>query len=403
MVKRTFRLFISSTFSDFIAERKVLQTHVFPELESFCAKRGARFQAIDLRWGITEEAQCEHDTMRICLEEIRRSQQLSPRPNFAVLLGDRYGWEPVPARITADHWMRLAATASPADSQTLNQSYQGPDLNAIPPVYHLHARQGNWADNEGREGALLEALRRSAEAAGFQGDDRLPYFASATHQEIVLGALSGDEAPDHVHVYVRNLKHLPQEAVAADFIDWDVKSVSLVRGARERLRELEGALRERLGANVHDLYTNWSQHGKDGARDEQYLADFCQSFLAHQKALIDSELTSIGSSDELAARERAHQEFGLKRSEVFAGREQLLARIFKYTENANIQLARGPLVLIGAGGTGKSALLAKAAQQDLEATRSSDVVVIQRYIGGVPGTESLNTMLFSLVMDISRN
>lgn len=401
MVKRTFRLFISSTFSDFIAEREALQTHVFPELESFCAKRGARFQAIDLRWGITEEAQREHDTMRICLEEIRRSQQLSPRPNFAVLLGGRYGWEPVPARITGDHWMRLAATASPADSQILHQSYQGPDLNAIPPVYHLHARLGNLADNEVREGALLEALRRSAEAAGFQGDDRLPYFASATHQEIVLGALSGDEAPDHVHVYVRNLKHLPQEAVAADFIDWDVKSVSLVRGARERLRELEGALRERLSANVHDLYTNWSQHGKDGARDEQYLADFCQFFLAHQKALIDSELTSIGISDELAARERAHQEFGLKRSEVFAGREQLLARIFKYTENANLQPARGPLVLIGAGGTGKSALLAKAARLDLEATRSGDVVVIQRYIGGVPGNESLMTILFSLVMDIA--
>ena len=52
--------------------------------------------------------------MRIYLEEIRHSQRLSPKPNFAVLLCNRYGWEPVPARITADHWMRLEAVASPA-------------------------------------------------------------------------------------------------------------------------------------------------------------------------------------------------------------------------------------------------------------------------------------------------
>ena len=90
MINRIFRLFISSTFSDFIAEREALQKNVFPRLEKFCAERGARFQAIDLRWGITEEAQREHYTMRICLEEVQRCQQLSPRPNFAVLLGDRY-------------------------------------------------------------------------------------------------------------------------------------------------------------------------------------------------------------------------------------------------------------------------------------------------------------------------
>ena len=109
LTQRVFRLFISSTFSDFVAEREALQKEVFPKLEDYCAKRGARFQAVDLRWGITEEAQREHDTMRICLEEVRRCQQLSPRPNFAVLLGDRYGWEPVPARIPQDHWKRLRA------------------------------------------------------------------------------------------------------------------------------------------------------------------------------------------------------------------------------------------------------------------------------------------------------
>jgi len=50
---------------------------------------------------------------------------------------------------------------------------------------------------------LREALRRAADAAGLEGDERLPYFASATHQEIALGALAGDDALDHVHAFVR--------------------------------------------------------------------------------------------------------------------------------------------------------------------------------------------------------
>ncbi|MFM8534699.1 MAG: DUF4062 domain-containing protein [Acidimicrobiia bacterium] len=106
---RTFRLFVSSTFSDFIAEREALQQEVFPALEKYCALQGARFQALDLRWGITEQAQREHDTMRIYLEEVRRCKQLSPRPNFAVLLWERYGWEPLPARIPKAHRRAMKA------------------------------------------------------------------------------------------------------------------------------------------------------------------------------------------------------------------------------------------------------------------------------------------------------
>ena len=49
---RTFRIFVSSTFSDLKAERNALQERVFPKLRELCLQHGARFQAIDLRWRI---------------------------------------------------------------------------------------------------------------------------------------------------------------------------------------------------------------------------------------------------------------------------------------------------------------------------------------------------------------
>jgi len=50
-----------------------------------------RFQAIDLRWGVNEEAGRDHRAMEICLAEIKRCQEVTPKPNFVVLLGERYG------------------------------------------------------------------------------------------------------------------------------------------------------------------------------------------------------------------------------------------------------------------------------------------------------------------------
>ncbi len=52
---RTFRIFVSSTFSDLKAERNALQKHVFPRLRELCARHGCRFQAIDLRWGVRKK------------------------------------------------------------------------------------------------------------------------------------------------------------------------------------------------------------------------------------------------------------------------------------------------------------------------------------------------------------
>src|SRR5580658_7887249 len=96
---RTFRVFVSSTFEDLIEERNALQRDVFPQLTQLCEAHGARFQAIDLRWGVRDEAVLGQRMLEICLSEIERCQRTRIKPNFIVLVGDRYGVPPLPARI----------------------------------------------------------------------------------------------------------------------------------------------------------------------------------------------------------------------------------------------------------------------------------------------------------------
>jgi len=244
----------------------------------------------------------------------------------------------------------------------------------------------------------------------------LPYFASATHQEIVLGALSSKDEQnrklntnEHVHVYVRHLKDLTQDETAKDFIDWDEATQQLVSGARDRLHGLETKLRRKLGANVHDLHTDWQHHGRNGAVDQTYIQHFCDAFLEHQKALIDAELASGNLADDRQQRDEAHRNFGADRARVFAGRQTLLTQVSKHTaavrQTQPTQSQRSdltaPLILLGAGGIGKSALLAKAAQLHRKRTKGTGVVIFERYIGGVPGTESLMNTLTALTADIA--
>lgn len=86
---RELRVFISSTFKDFLWERDRLFSHVFPTVRQAARRRGVEFTAIDLRWGITDEqAQLGH-AISACLMEVDECH-----PYFIGLIGERYGWIP---------------------------------------------------------------------------------------------------------------------------------------------------------------------------------------------------------------------------------------------------------------------------------------------------------------------
>ena len=237
---RTFRIFVSSTFSDLKAERNILQEKVFPELQKLCEAHQCRFQAIDLRWGVSEEAALDQQTMNICLAELKRCQTVSPRPNFILLLGDRYGWIPLPPQVNADEFEEIVSNITVDDAALLFKWYKL-DTKAVPPEYVLQPRRDDvfeeadhdsWGRTEKR---LCKILLDGIDSLGWPEDDqrRIKYECSATHQEIIEGALKLPDEREHVFAFLRNIRNkecLPENTEYIDQYDWHLVRVFFFNG-----------------------------------------------------------------------------------------------------------------------------------------------------------------------------
>ena len=417
---RTFRIFVSSTFSDLKAERNALQRSLFPRLRELCARHGCRFQAIDLHWGVREEAALDQQTMRICLEEIARCQRVTPKPNFIVLLGDRYGWRPLPFAIPADEFEAIEARITDANDTALVHRWYKRDNNAAPPVYDLQPRDDGFKDSaqwepvERRLRAILVAA-----TADFTPDKRLKYFVSATEREIVLGVM--DEAGsqrEHVLGFFRSIKGVPHDATAADFIDVD-KHGQLDAAAHDQLRKLKERLRSLLPGNIHDYDAGWQNGTPTTDHIGALPADLDQCLTLNEQPdpprtlcvdvwrrlskVILEQIAQIEAEDALDHQEaRNHSEFGKKHTHTadgraqFVGREDVLRAIDTYIKDVD----RHPLVMHGESGSGKTALIARATE--LCETGNGDCVIVRRFIGATPGSSDGRTLIEGLCHEISR-
>jgi hypothetical protein len=428
-VTRTFRVFVSSTFSDLKAERNALQERVFPRLRELCARRGTRFQAIDLRWGVSEEAGRDQRTMAICLDEIARSQRTSPRPNFLVLLGDRYGWHPLPAEVPLAEFEAISREIDDADRDLVRQWYVV-DRNAVPPVAALQPRHETYEEYEvwsGIEGHLRSILLRAL-AQVSAGDiplaARVKYEASATEQEIVRGALEISDTGENVFAFFRSLEQverLPDKAGAADFIDLDERG-QLNAEAHQRIEQLKGRLRERLGSShIFEYRAQWepdSCDGSPGTVSTDHIDRLCEDVYTQLARVIEAEIAALEQVAPLQQERDAQRRFGEERSRGFVGRADVLARVTAYARAAaasgkadtvtddrageeETTGAAHPLIVIGASGAGKSALMARAvAQVRTQVAESDGLTVVERYIGATPGSSDVRTLLGGLCREI---
>jgi hypothetical protein len=469
------RVFVSSTFSDLKPERNALQAQVFPRLEQLCAQNGFQFQAIDLRWGVSSEAGLDHRTMRICFDELRRAQEISPRPNFLILLGNRYGWRPLPEEISVKEFEELkkAATADVTDDTDKQRSevrdqrseirtlsaireireirgqsldplavlgaWYRRDENAVPPVYLLQSRRQQLPDAKDYKQAapwnevqaiLWEIINRAQPPeqlrgrfdAAAQAEGSPPaivrFQASATEQEIWHGALRVLDAREHVLAFFRQIENVgefSEPAQIKDFVDLEPSwRVDAALGAeQERLKK---ELRMRLGkANVFEARAALRVSTTDS--QGQPTTDVTTDHLAQLGADVENRLTQIirgqieeywnkttQASTERAARELKieqdeHERFGRERggADSFVGRQTELQTILDYLKDDS----PWPLVVHGASGCGKTALLARAAEEMQKSeVRGQKPEVIVRFIGVTPRSSDLRSLLGSLCQEL---
>lgn len=300
---KAFRLFVSSTFADFAAERDILHRDVFPTLEIYCAAKGYQFHPLDLRWGVNEEAQLDQRTAEICLSEVRSAKVDYPPPNFLIMVGNRYGFVPLPYAIAQDEFESiitwLGSRGKQGAAHSLQSVYQLDSNYLIPQSSFEAAVDGDdltgaftlrsrvdelpelrsaeaWAK---REAELRSALQDAAEGLMAIGKINIAayekYFLSLTHQEIIEGL------PDDRPIVDRAYQPSSDVAgpVAIAFIREIVTEFSIVPEAvrswieyEPRLDRLKDAIKRTLPAA--NIFSARTAVGEDGTFPETYLADF---------------------------------------------------------------------------------------------------------------------------------
>ncbi|MFY9573559.1 MAG: AAA family ATPase [Blastocatellia bacterium] len=412
---KTFRIFVSSTFSDLKAERNALQEHVFPRLRELCAQHGCMFQAIDLRWGIRNEAALDQQTMMICLEEIARCQKVTPRPNFIVLLGDRYGWRPLPAETPAAEFEEiLDGIESRIDLNLLKRWYRRDD-NAVPAAYLLQPRDGEYESPskwESIEHQLRTILLDGIEKVALLETETLKYIRSATEQEIISGLFNVPDAHQHVFCFFRKIidfEHLSALGdIGRDFCD----SFEPHGPGHGYLLDLKRRLRRKLGRNIHEYDAEWSKGRLSQAHigtlpasldeclnlntDGRRSPSLCEDVWRQLSRVILDEIARLKDQDALESEASEHAAFGAERTKHFVGREDFLQKATGYLGGASGE----PLVVFGASGSGKSAFMARAASDARR--RFPNAVVVTRFIGATPASSDGQALLAGVCQEISR-
>lgn len=389
---RRIRLFVSSTFSDMQAERAVLHQRVFPDLREVCAARGFVFEAIDLRWGVSEAASREQRTLAICREEIARSLRISAGTAFLALVGERFGWEPLPDFISADELEALLPLMEEGDANLTRRWYRRDD-NAVPPEYVLESWAGELSDPsewQRIEACLRNVLRVAVTALGIDAARSLRYFASATEREIEQAVLATPELTERSLVFMRTIEGLPFSRESRGFIDLSSAGDPNLE-ATARQRDLRKRLRNLSAGSVIEYRARWN----DGELVAGDLDDFRAAVTRALRARIDIFLQQTSEND--VGLETPAQIFAAETSRDFTGRKEAFEALSKYA----FEGGAGPRVLTGPSGIGKSTLLAAIFRMADE--RSFGSVAIGQFVGATHRSLELAALLRKLLTQLRGN
>ncbi|CAD5116466.1 DgyrCDS5351 [Dimorphilus gyrociliatus] len=353
------RIFLSSTFTDMQEERNVLMREAFPLIRKFCISKGLDFQVVDMRWGVREEAQIDHKTTELCLNEVENCRNLSVGPCFVALLGDKYGNRPFPNKINKDEMdlLKRCARMEARNTKLLDEWFEL-DENAVPKEYVLKPITSIIPDyNNIDQPELMKAandewmavcdiitslLRHSANYAYATGklnaEKKQKYFCSVTENEIIQGILKNvDDSDNNCLCFYRTLEDVNiDDPLARRFIDVEGGQVDV--DAQSLLHDLKKLTLPSVfkSKNIFKYNIKWTKHGVDPSYVEhsEYLEQFCKDFAESVIGLIRRKLdsderfkTNAMIAKSLYSEIVHHSTFCFKKIVSFYGREDLLREV----------------------------------------------------------------------------
>jgi hypothetical protein len=407
----TFRLFVSSTFSDFNEERKILQTKVFPEIKRYCSSKKLIFQPIDLRWGINNEAQLDQKTLELCVNEVKFSK-LNPHPNFLIMSGDRYGWIPLPYAVEKKEFETILDLIQNDEKEFLENWYIL-DKNQIPESYILKERKNEYKDNktwEIIENNLINILQIAVNKSNLTDEKKNKYFQSATEAEVIEGVFKylgktpfqnkllekdhtlENKDYENVYAYIRNIKTIDNQKFKNRFIDENFANVNKFK------KTLKNSIKEQniLEVNIH--LKNAMQSEENASLNYKYEtieneeSIFEKTMIKFLKSSIDKYI-----KEELKSYEQERFKNDKLKDFLDTSRTKALAKIEGYlssTENKT-------LVIHGKSGLGKSSLIAKAIQNTEYTHR--DKKIIYRFVGSSANLSNTTEILISILKELEIN
>ena len=397
-MSKTFRLFISSTFDDFTQERETLQTKVFPFVKKYAAEKGYTFQPIDLRWGVSDEAQFDQKTLVLCLDEVRACKT-HVSPNFLVMIGDRYGWIPLPYIIEEQELNKLLSLMIEEEKTLLKEWYKL-DVNQIPTSYVLKERIGNYTENDmwfPIENRLRDLLQKQANISSLTNSQKQKYFQSATDAEIQEGLLhfksitpfqkeTLNERDDSQHIFGFFRDVDTSTRCEHKFIKDDVDY--------SNTQEFKQAVQKNI--LVKNTLKIKTQQINEKKLNEEYLSEFERDILNFLKNKIDEqEKNDLSQSISPLLKElEAQNYFAITKRKNFLSQEEPRKFITNYIHNDQ----REALVVYGKSGSGKSALMSKAIQEQEETLESK---IVYRFVGATAHSSTTMEVLSSIFEELS--
>lgn len=120
-------------------ERDLIQDEIYHNIAPLCHAHGWQLEFIDLRWGISSATT---NILEVCLDELTKCKESSCEPFLVILLGNRYGWVPLPERIPTEQWNILLKKAANNECNTNLTNCYIEDKNCIPHSYILKEHKG---------------------------------------------------------------------------------------------------------------------------------------------------------------------------------------------------------------------------------------------------------------------